>query len=435
MRFPVIGKRPTQQLGAAARTVAQRTPETLTIVRDRAQPTVSTIARLASTAIFAYLVAMAIPNGNPRPVLAPLTALLVAQATLFQTIWSAVRRVAAVVVGVLLAVAFSVVVGFSWWTLGITIVVALALGYLLRLRETILEVPISAMLILSVGASEGQAASGRIVETLIGAGTGLIAGLVLASPRVESAHEAIQSICRRMADLLDQMAAGLCDGSAAASAPSWNAQSGAVAAEFGRVDEAVRQAEESVLLNPRTLLRPDEGIRLRDGLEALEHSAITIRGLTRSIGDLARLGDDHSSMTGTDERTRFAAVLRQLSAAVGDYGRLATGHDVADRELAEHELRRHLDAAKEEQDKLSLVLAANPAERPVGWPLRGELISHIDRLRNELQPVGVTVEPRPSRIRSWRLPAPVGRRRRGARAELAAQRGAGPGQRRDGGDD
>ena len=215
------------------------------LARHRAQPTALTIARLASTAILAYLVALVLPDHTPRPVLAPLTALLVAQVTLYQTMRSAVRRVAAVVVGVLVAVALSAVVGFTWWSLGITIVAGLVLGYLLHLGDTILEVPISAMLILSVGSTEGAAATGRIVETLVGAGTGLLAGLILATPRVQPANEAITDLCRKMSGLLDEMAAGLADGSALASAGRWLDEARALAGEIRRVDEAVRQAEES----------------------------------------------------------------------------------------------------------------------------------------------------------------------------------------------
>jgi hypothetical protein len=72
------GRRRARQLGATARTVAQAAPETLMLARHRAQPTALTIARLASTAILAYLVALVLPDHTPRPVLAPLTALLVA---------------------------------------------------------------------------------------------------------------------------------------------------------------------------------------------------------------------------------------------------------------------------------------------------------------------------------------------------------------------
>jgi Aromatic acid exporter family member 1 len=219
-RIPAFGRRRAQQLGATARNVAQAAPETLTVVRS-AQPAALTIARLASTAIFAYLVALALPGGTARPVLAPLTALLVVQVTLYQTLRSAVRRVAPVVTGVLVAIALSDLVGFTWWSLGLTIVAALVLGYLLHLGDTVLEVPISAMLILSVGGTRGEAATGRIVETLVGAGAGLLAGLVLAAPRVQPAHEAITDLCRKMSALLDRMADGLCDGSAVPSAGRW----------------------------------------------------------------------------------------------------------------------------------------------------------------------------------------------------------------------
>src|SRR5262245_16488615 len=63
------------------------------------------ISRLTATATFAYLVALVIPAGTNRPVLAPLTALLVLQASLFQTVRSAIRKVLSVTVGVLVAVA------------------------------------------------------------------------------------------------------------------------------------------------------------------------------------------------------------------------------------------------------------------------------------------------------------------------------------------
>jgi Aromatic acid exporter family member 1 len=131
VRILAFRRRRARQISTAARAVAQRTPETLILVRHRAQPTAVTVARLAGTAVFAYLVALPLPV-TPRPVLAPLTALLVAQVSLYQTLRSAVQRVAAEVAGVLLAVGLPALVGFTWWSLGITIVVALFIGYALR---------------------------------------------------------------------------------------------------------------------------------------------------------------------------------------------------------------------------------------------------------------------------------------------------------------
>src|SRR6201996_2544654 len=103
MSVPIFRRRRATQLTAAARVGAPRAPETLTVVRPRAQPTAATIVRLTATTVFAYLIALPVP-GVSRPVLAPLTALLVAQVSLYQTLRSALRRGRRVVAGVLVAV-------------------------------------------------------------------------------------------------------------------------------------------------------------------------------------------------------------------------------------------------------------------------------------------------------------------------------------------
>jgi hypothetical protein len=83
-------------------------------------------------------------------VLAPLTVLLVVQVSLYQTLSSAVQRIASVIVGVPVALALSRALGFTWWSFDITIAAALAIGFALRLGESLLDVPVSAMLILSL---------------------------------------------------------------------------------------------------------------------------------------------------------------------------------------------------------------------------------------------------------------------------------------------
>ena len=181
----------------AVQAVVRATPETLTLARRRAQPRAAYIARLALTAVlFAYLLALQFA-GNKGPVLAPLTALLVIQVSLTHTPNSAARRVLSVVTGVLVAIGLSAVVGFTWWSLGLVIVAALAVGLILRLGDDLLEVPISAMLILSAVGST-SAASGRIVETLIGAAAGLARGLLFAPVRLQPAEEAIDDLSARL---------------------------------------------------------------------------------------------------------------------------------------------------------------------------------------------------------------------------------------------
>jgi uncharacterized membrane protein YgaE (UPF0421/DUF939 family) len=386
--FPV---RPisVENVGVAAKTVARRQAEQLTLVRRRAQPTAAYIARLTVTAVLAYLLAQQLPGGSPRSVLAPLTALLVVQATLFNTIGTAIRRVAAVTAGVLAAVAVAAYVPFSWWVLGLLVAGTLALGIVLRLREEILEVPISAMLIFSVGSQ--AAASTRIIETLVGAAAGLAAGLLFAPIRVQPAKEAVGELSRQMAGLLGQMAEGLAEAPDPKRAAEWLDRTRALRGEIERVDDALAEAEQSVRLNPRRLRVGDPAAGLRDGVDTLERAATDVRVLARSVADSARIDSEHSPVQEAETRARLAAVIAELSAAVRAYGQLLEAEPVAPEHAAfaaepiTEALEDHLEEAQRQQDQLADLLSTNPAGRPEGWQLRGEILAHVNRLRSELE--------------------------------------------------
>jgi uncharacterized membrane protein YgaE (UPF0421/DUF939 family) len=376
--------------GFHVRQAARRQAEQLTLVRRRAQPTAVYITRLTLTAVFAYLLALRLPGASSRDVIAPLTALLVVQATLFHTIRSAVQRVVGVTAGVLAAVAVSAYVPFSWYVLGLLIAGALGLGLILRLREDLLEVPISAMLIFSVDSH--AAATSRITETLIGAAAGLAAGLLFAPLRVQPAKEAVGDLSRQMADLLGQMADGLAEGADPKRATEWLERTRALRGEIERVDDALSQAEESVRLNPRRLRSGNPAAGLREGVDTLERAATDMRVLARSVVDSTRIDSEHSPVREAETRARLAAVLAELSAAVRVYGQIleadpaaADAAGPAPEPIAE-ELEDHLEKALHQQDRLADLLSTDPAERPEGWPLRGEILAHVDRLRSELQP-------------------------------------------------
>lgn len=405
--MPRLTHRKVIPIGATARVVAQRAPETLTLVRHRTQSTAETIVRLSVTATFAYLVALPLPlplSGAGQPILAPLTALLVVQVSLYQTLRSAAHRVAAVVTGVLLAIALADLAGFTWWSLGLTIAAGLAVGSALHLGDAVLEVPVSAMLILSNATR--TAAVGRIAETAIGTAAGLIAGFVFTRLRLQPAEEAIEDLCRKLSGLLATMADGLAAGSALDAAGGWLARARSLTGEITRVDDALRQADESLRLNPRGMRLPYSSITLHQRLETLEHEAITIRVLARSMADSTRLPAQENPLHDPDVRSRLAAVLRELAATVTAYGRLATEHDAAAHDRLEAELERHLAAARDQQDQLGELMWVDAAAGQATWPLRGELISHLDRLTYEL---GESKPERTSRRRrrSWRRLPPA----------------------------
>jgi hypothetical protein len=415
------------------------------LARRAAQPKAAYIVRLTLTAVFAYLLALML-TGSSRPVLAPLTALLVAQATLYQTIRMAAEKVLGVTVGVLAAVGVAAYVPFSWWVLGLLIAATLAIGMALHLGDNVLEVPISAMLIFSVDTH--AAATSRVADTLIGAAAGLAAGLLFAQLRVQPAKEAVGELTERMSALLGDMSAGLIEVPEPRRAAEWLDSARALRGEVSRLDEALGEAEESVRLNPRRLLAPNPAAGLREGVDSLERAATDMRVLARSVADSARIESDDSPVRDPEARARLAAVLGELSAAVRAYGELveddgavlanrvranraaadqtwadrtrgnwtrahragAVGPDPArDAQRSIVNLREHLSEAHRRQDQLADVLRTDPDDRPDGWPLRGEILAHVDRLRNELDPERERTQPmrmiRKRRHPRIRLPA------------------------------
>jgi len=402
---------------AAGRTLSRPARESLSIVSRRAQPAALTVIRLTAIAIVAFELARLV-TGSPRPILAPLTALLVVQVTLFQTIRTALQRVASVLAGVLVALGLSTWLGFTWYSLAITIAAALTVGYVLRLGDSALEVPISAMLILSLPTE--NAGLDRIGSTLIGAATGLVLNLILAPLHVQPAEEAVEDLSRRLADLLDQMATDLEEGHATQRRHTWVERARALSEELERVEDAFDQAEESVRLNPRSVVVVDPRVYLRRRLDSLERVTLTVRGVTRSLNDTAGLAAEADPVRDPDTADPLAGVLRELAGALRSYGRLALSKSV-DREALKADVDRRLAGAAERQRTVAETLHTETADPAAGWPLRGELVNHLERLRSELYPS----PPQPQTLagaaqpETWRHPirAILGRwRRRGSRS-------------------
>src|SRR6478672_2203034 len=106
--------------------------------------------RITVAAVASYVVATLLFPGT-KPLLAPLTAMLVVQVTPVSLLASGLDRVVSVVIGVSLAVGFAAVVPLEWWSLGLLIFVSVIIGQVLRLRANLMEVAISGMLVLGVG--------------------------------------------------------------------------------------------------------------------------------------------------------------------------------------------------------------------------------------------------------------------------------------------
>lgn len=351
-------------------------------MRDRWRVALARVARLSGAAVVSYVVASHLV-ADPRPVTAALTALLIVQVTLVGTIADTARRIASVVLGVGVAITVSTLVGFTWWSLGAVVAGSILLGQAVRLGPHLMEVPISAMLVLAAGGAGVQAAD-RVAETLIGAAAGLLTNVVFPpSVQTRDAGAAIERFAESIGRLLDRAARSLSGrGRVADEARSWLDEARALTDDIGRVDRVLADAGESRRLNPRALGTPNTTPDLRSGLSALEHSAIALRAVFRSLAERVGGGPDESF--DEDLRIAFAELLTDLARAVRSFGTLVRAEVDAADEPHTDELAGLLDAVREARARLTELLLVDPRQAPDQWQVHGSLLAGVQRVLAEL---------------------------------------------------
>ena len=356
--------------------------------------------RLTGAAVVAYLISRALFPGA-RPLTGPLTALLVVQATLFSTLRMGALRVVSVVSGVLVAVFVSDVVGLTWWSIGAVIAAALAIGQLLRLREQLLEVPISAMLILGIPA----AATARVAETLVGAGVGILVNVVIppALPS-RSAGEAVEEVAVRTADLLMRAARELPSRPPREEALRWLQETRDLARYVEAADRAVLDLRDSRRLNPRAIREMDTEPLLRSGLDALERSIAALRGLFRAVAD--GLLEERESIEHSPELFgAMGVLLEDLADGLRAYGALVRADADAGGEASEAALAEALDALRATRAQLTELLIVDAGRSRDHWMLSGSLLADVDRVLRELD-LEVRARQREQWREHWRAAAP-----------------------------
>ncbi|MEU9553908.1 FUSC family protein [Streptomyces fumanus] len=345
-------------------------------------PVVVQAVRSAAAASIAYVIAVRL-SPEPAPLTAPLTALLVVQVTLYATLKMSIRRVNAVVAGVLVAIAFSVVVGLSWWSLALIILAALGVGHLVRAHEFTAEVAISAMLVLGV-TSHGALAWARVVETLIGAIVGLAFNLVLAPPVwVEQAGESIEGLARRVRQLMLRVGEEASGQTPFHEAAARLHEARRLDHEIAEVDEDLRQAEDSLRFNPRVREGLLHRVVLRTGLDTLEICTVVLRVLARTLTDLAKEREPEP-LFAPETGATLERLLAEISDAVVSFAVLVTTSVSENAESAEERLSAELRQAAVTRDKLAGLLRAEVERGARQWQLYGAVLTEVDRILDEM---------------------------------------------------
>ncbi|MFI1356227.1 aromatic acid exporter family protein [Streptomyces sp. NPDC020898] len=358
------------------------TASVVRFVRRHREPVVVQTLRSAAAATIAYVVALRV-SPEAAPLTAPLTALLVVQVTLYATITTGIRRVNSVVAGVVIAIGFSVLVGLTWWSLALLILASLVVGHLVRVSEFVPEVAISAMLVLGV-TRVGDTAWARVLETVIGAVVGLAFNLLFAPPVwVVAAGESIEGLARRVRQLMLRMGEEAAGRTPVDHATARLHEARRLDHDIVEVDAALKQAEDSLRLNPRVREGLLHRVVLRTGLDTLEICTVVLRVLARSLTDLAKERDPEP-LFAPETGAALERLLSEIADAVVSFAVLVTTDVSVSAESAEARLTTELRAATATRDKLAQLLLAEIQQDAAQWQLHGAVLTEVNRILDEL---------------------------------------------------
>ncbi|HYI33073.1 MAG TPA: FUSC family protein [Glaciibacter sp.] len=363
-------------------------PTSWSEVPQRLTPAATQILRLTVAAVVAYIVADTLFPGI-LDLTAPLTALLVVQASTVGTLMTGVVRVGAVLTGILIAVGIAATIGLTWWSLGLVISASLIAAMLLRLGDQTLEAPISGMLILAVS-TPGIAAEVRLANTLIGTIVGIAFSVLVPVAIPNSrASEAVRRVTRSQAALMDEVARDLGDRPPHPDElKAWFEWTDDIATEMRAASAAVEAVRESRRFNPRALATAIVYPGLRAAVDRLERSLAAERALLVVIGKEApadRVGSPDPSER--ELRRAFAVVLDDLANALRAFGDLVEaeyGQGMGDR--ADEALERMLESVRETRAVLAelMLLDVDPRNQAELWMLQGSVLAAINHAVSQL---------------------------------------------------
>lgn len=273
------------------------------------------VSKVAVATVLAWIVAELLLPGQ-LPVFATIAALLVVQPSVNQTLGKAIERSLGVIVGVLVAYGITLLFHGASWIVLLAIVVAIFLAWALRLTPgTANQVPISAMLVLSIGTSTPNYALDRIVETIIGAVIGIIVNVAIVPPvLLAPAHQSVLRLANEIAATLERLADALVRPQKPAQLEELLITARLLRPMQAKADAALKQGEDSLKLNPRRSRHRDVLAGDAELLTRLTPLITRVLGMTRALRDHYDDGlrTEPAVLAISSEVTRAAHDLRLL---------------------------------------------------------------------------------------------------------------------------
>jgi uncharacterized membrane protein YgaE (UPF0421/DUF939 family) len=322
--------------------------------------------KTAVAAVIAWVVCSLIAP-EQIPVFGAIAAIIVVQPSVNQSLSRALERSIGVIVGVVVAFLASAIFGSPGWLILAAIVASVLLGWALRFpQSSTVQVPISAMLVLTIGAQTPGYAVERIIETIIGALIGVAINWLIVPPvALQPAHEAVAALGREVAATMDGLAVMLSTPTDEAFRTQVLVEARLLRPMLTKAQSTIDAAEESLRFNPR---RSNH----REVLAAdTELVSVLGRVLTRTVGMARTLNDHFDDALHTEPTAR--AIGEELRRAAHDL-RLVMEHAVVP--AGDEELLR-------EGPALTAPLQAVTPDA-AHWILIGSLLEDLRRVREEI---------------------------------------------------
>ncbi|WCE39103.1 aromatic acid exporter family protein [Brevibacterium sp. BDJS002] len=327
---------------------------------------------------------------SQMPFLAPWAALLTVHATVHRSLSRGAQSTIASTLGVGLSFLIGNYLGVSSWTFALALLVGLTAARLPWIRDEGIAIATTGIFVLGSGFDSQQPFLGeRILELCIGVAVGIVVNLLVIPPlRDQQAARYVDSINRRMGNMLVDMADELDDGWETADADDWFNETESMSEEMNSAWQSVKFARESQRANPRHRLRrrrtpsgeardtqtsPKEAsyenilLRVDEGISHLRHLTRTLREGSYEDGEW-------------DSRFR-----EQWTSIVRDAGR-----SIADPDAEVEPIFKRL-------EELSVTMAADDGLPERSWALYGSLIASMQHIAAIVDDVASAREARESR--------------------------------------
>jgi hypothetical protein len=381
------------------------------------------------------------------PILASVSALIVVQVTVYQSVRRAIQYSAGIVAGMTGALAIGAYVGINVLTMCLIVVLSLMIGRALRLGTQVNQVAITGLLVLAFGSHYGK---WRIIDSVVGAVIGVVVNTLVAPPsftrtaakEIADLADDLAGLCTRCADGLRGDADRAQSGSASESTPGSGSgsSSGSDSGEQARQEQAQRerveqekvqrdeqwqhtqaqdwlarsrnlgrsaratrqvaqQAEESLKYHPRKAMHLADVHQVDEAAIALDHVAAQLNSVMRGLTDL-RGGSSGIPAERREVPEELIRLLDDAAKALNAFGRLQLPDKASPRVY--EELSQLISSSKPHARAAAVALHPEDDDPTMLWSIHGALLDDTRRMLRELDPdEGPHREGIPAAIRSY----------------------------------